>query len=307
VTNLRVIGLLFSSVPSTTLGMPPQKFTGLVAVSQSPLIQLFYDVIPAVPISQSRPVLVFSHSLSAATWLWDSLLPALADQYTIVRYDIRFHGRSPLSDHPGYKYEEGHTIDDLASDVVKLLDHLGVQQAHGFVGLSIGGGIAVALAGAYAERFSHIIVVGTRAHSTAEDEKIWEERIAFAKAEGVDSLAGRSVERWFGPAWRKENAALVADIERRVGEQSLEGYVANVQTLRTLDLWSHADAIGRRGDGERVLFVAGEEDAKAVVEETRELAARAGSEVVIVEGAGHITHVQQPERFLAVLRGKLEG
>jgi 3-oxoadipate enol-lactonase len=115
------------------------------------------------------------------------------------------------------------------------------------------------------------------------------------------------VERWFGPAWRKENGVLGADIERRVGKQSLEGYVANVQALRRLNLWSHADAIGRGGDGERVLFVAGEEDAKAVVEETRELAARAGSEVVIIKGVGHIMHVQQPERFLAVIRGKLEG
>jgi pimeloyl-ACP methyl ester carboxylesterase len=112
--------------------------TGLVAVSQSPLIQLFYDVTPPVPFSPSKPVLVLSHSLCAATWLWDSLVPALANQYTIVRYDVRFHGRSPLTDHPGYKYEEGHTIDDLASDFVKLLDHLGIQQAHGFIGLSIG-------------------------------------------------------------------------------------------------------------------------------------------------------------------------
>ncbi|KAH6670249.1 Alpha/Beta hydrolase protein [Plectosphaerella plurivora] len=287
--------------------MTSQTSSGLVAVSKSPLIHLFYDVTPALPISPSKPVLVLSHSLSAATWLWDSLVPALADKYTIIRYDIRFHGRSPLIDTPGFNYEEGHTIADLASDVVKLLDHLGVRQAHAFIGLSIGGGIAVALAGAHVERFRHFIVVGTRAHATAEDEKIWEERIAFAKTEGIPALAGQSVERWFGPAWREENAALVADIARRVGEQSLEGYVANVQALRRLDLWPYADAVGRRGDGGMVFFVAGEEDAATVIEETRGLAARAGSEVVVVEGAGHITHVQQPERFLEVVRGRLEG
>lgn len=287
--------------------MSSPESSGLLPVSQTPDIQLFYTVTPSIPLVPEKPIIVLSHSLSAATWLWDSFVEEFSSHYTIIRYDIRFHGQSPLSTTKNFDYEAGHTIDDLASDVAKLLDHLGIQQAEAFIGLSIGGGIGVALASAHASRFRHFVVVGSRAHASPGDDKIWDERVALARAQGIPALVRQSVDRWFNAQWRAANPDLVASIAEKAGSQSLEGYIANVATLRKLNLWPNAATIKEHGDGSKILFVVGEEDAVPVIEETRALAAHTESKVEIVQDAGHITHIQQPGPFFKLIKQLLEG
>jgi len=62
----------------------------------------------------------------------------LSRHFRVLRYDIRGHGRSPVIPGPS-------SIDDLADDVVALLDRLGLDRVH-FVGLSIGGMTGMRLA-----------------------------------------------------------------------------------------------------------------------------------------------------------------
>ena len=86
------------------------------------------------------PVLLLSNSLGADLTMWDPQVPGLTEWFRVVRYDTRGHGRSPVPDGDS-------TLDDLADDVVALLDRLDVPAAH-VVGLSIGGMAALRLAGA---------------------------------------------------------------------------------------------------------------------------------------------------------------
>ena len=51
--------------------------------------------------------------------MWDALAPRLAEHFRVVRYDTRGHGRSPVPQGP-------YSIDDLADDLLGLLDRLGV-------------------------------------------------------------------------------------------------------------------------------------------------------------------------------------
>ncbi|KAH7254957.1 hypothetical protein FSOLCH5_011102 [Fusarium solani] len=287
--------------------MAPSSTTGFLTVSENPLINIFFEVSTTLPIPPDKPTIVLSNSLSAATWLWDQFTAIFSKSYTIVRYDMRFHGQSPLSNTQGFDYEAGHTVEDLASDVIRLLDHLEIKQAEAFIGLSIGGSIGVVLAAHHPGRFRRLLIVGSRAHGTLEDDKAWDQRIALAREEGTAALAKQSVARWFKEEWRTAHPELVANITARVGTQSLEGYLASVAALRKLDLWPYAKAIVDNGNAEKVLFVVGEEDAAPVVEETKALATQTGSSVVIIKDAGHITHIQQPERFNRVVEEALSG
>lgn len=278
--------------------------SGHVLVSENPDVRIFYETSST---QIDRPVIVLSHSLSAATWLWDSFVDELSSQFTIVCYDIRFHGRSPLSTTGGFDYNAGHTIEDLASDVIKLLDHLKIQQAEAFIGLSIGGGIAVVLAAKQPNRFRQVLAVGSRATAAKDDGEVWAQRVQLAHDQGMPTLAKQSVERWFKPEWRAANASLVSSITERVGHQSLDGYLANIAALQKLNLFPHADSIKSHGDGVKILFVVGENDATPVVEETKAMAVRSGSQVVIVKEAGHITHIEQPEAFFALVKRTLNS
>ncbi|KAK7427364.1 hypothetical protein QQZ08_006133 [Neonectria magnoliae] len=280
--------------------------SGLAAISVTPDIRIFYDVIPPLPVDPQRPILVLSNSLAATISLWDEFIAAFANTHTIVRYDARFHGASPLSRDADFDYTDGAKMEDLADDVIALLDHLKIHSPVGaFIGLSIGAGVGVVLASRYPLRFNRFVIVGTRLHSTPDDAKRFQQRIESINSRGVQAQAEQSVERWFGGEWIRANPNRSTAIVNMVASTSVQGFTASVGALQTLDLRGNIASIKEAGHGRKLLFVVGEKDAPLVQEETRWLAAEAGSEVIVVGGAGHIVNVEQPEKFHQVVRSYL--
>lgn len=92
-------------------------------------VKLHYRIDRAV--NAEAPWLVFSNSLGADLSMWAAQVDALGAHFNLLRYDTRGHGHSEA---PAGSY----TIDQLAGDVVGLLDHLGIERAH-FCGISMAG------------------------------------------------------------------------------------------------------------------------------------------------------------------------
>src|SRR5262249_28228181 len=86
---------------------------------------------------ENQPTLLFSNSLGTNISMWDVQMPVLAPDLRILRYDTRGHGQSSAPPGP-------YTIDQLARDVLAILDHLGIDRVH-FCGLSMGGMIGMSL------------------------------------------------------------------------------------------------------------------------------------------------------------------
>jgi pimeloyl-ACP methyl ester carboxylesterase len=82
-------------------------------------------------VAGAGPVVVAIHGGSADLRMWESLVPALAESYRVIRYDLRGLGRS---EPPAAPYR-------MAGDVAAVLDHLGEASA-ALVGFSTGGAIA---------------------------------------------------------------------------------------------------------------------------------------------------------------------
>jgi pimeloyl-ACP methyl ester carboxylesterase len=280
--------------------------SGLLTISEKPNIRIYYEITCKLPVPESKSVIILSNSLAAATPLWDIFTSAFANDYVILRFDARFHGQSPLSD-ASFDYEAGHTIEDLAEDVIKLMDKLEIPKAEAFIGLSIGAGVGVALAAQHPQRFQHFFIVGTKAQKSPGDDAAYNARIALGKEQGTRAQGRQSIQRWFGKEWIATNPLQADALERVVGSQNLEGFIASVAALRKLDLWPHAAAIREHGDQDKVLFVVGENDALPVVEDTKKLAGVTRSDVVVLEGTGHIVNVQAPEQFHALVRQRLAG
>src|ERR1700675_2225688 len=95
---------------------------------------------------RDAPVLVLSHALGTNLTLWDRQVEALRDSFRIIRFDTRGHGKSAA---PRGSY----TLSLLASDIVALLDELGVGRVH-FCGVSMGGLIGQYLAVYHPERIA---------------------------------------------------------------------------------------------------------------------------------------------------------
>lgn len=288
--------------------LPPSS-TGFATVSTAPDIRIFYSVTPALPLDPKKPVIVLANSLAATTALWDTFTAEFASTHTIVRYDARFHGQSPLSTTDGFDYEKGHSIDDLADDVVKVLDAVGVASPPTFIGLSIGGGVGVSLAARYPYRFSSFIVVGSRSHAAPGDAARMAERAAFYRSHGARAQAEQRVERWFGKVWpgaSEQNRATAKRVADIVVQTPVGGFEASAAALNNMDLRGQAATINSNGDGKRVLFVVGADDGKLVVDESRQLAETAGSPPLkIVANCGHIVNIQQPDEFHAIVKERL--
>src|SRR5262245_29706601 len=69
-----------------------------------------------------KPALLFSNSLGSDLHMWDALVPFLAGEFRLIRYDTRGHG---LSEAPPAPY----SINDLARDMAGVLDSLNIASA----------------------------------------------------------------------------------------------------------------------------------------------------------------------------------
>ncbi|MDX1383446.1 MAG: alpha/beta fold hydrolase, partial [Thermoanaerobaculia bacterium] len=93
--------------------------------------------------------IVLVHGFTAsieANWELPGFIDALDDEFKIVALDARGHGRS---DKP---HEASAYGDAMGDDVIRLLDHLGIEQAH-IVGYSMGGFLTLDLVTRHPERF----------------------------------------------------------------------------------------------------------------------------------------------------------
>ncbi|MFZ9530020.1 MAG: alpha/beta fold hydrolase [Burkholderiales bacterium] len=156
-----------------------------------------YDIVGP----EHAPVVVFSHSLAADLGMWAEQVPALlAAGYRALRMDLRGHGGSGALPGP-------YTIDQLADDVILVLDAIGEKQCH-FVGLSIGGMIGQSLGIRYADRIKSLMLCDTQAASPADAASRWGPRIeAILKANSLEPIADATMARWLTAEYRKKHPA----------------------------------------------------------------------------------------------------
>ena len=121
---------------------------------------------PVIPIGTSscyyrfegvpgRPVLVLSHSLGLDHGMWDAQVADLLPHYRVLRYDTRGHGRSAVTPGP-------YTVEQLARDVLGIMDCLGIERAH-FGGLSLGGMTGMWLGAHAGYRINRLVLANTAA------------------------------------------------------------------------------------------------------------------------------------------------
>lgn len=225
----------------------------------------------------------FSHSLGLDAGSWDAQAAELAPRYRIVQPDSRGHGRSDAPPGP-------YTVEGLAADVEALADHLGIDRFH-VVGLSMGGLIALWLAVHRPERLRSAVFCNTAAKLGTRE--LWDARIAAVRARGMGAIADQVVRRFFAAGFAARQPATFAEARATLAGTPPEGYAACCEALRDADLRQEVDTI-------RVpsLVIGAAEDVATPPDEARWLHATIpGSELVVLEGAGHISNLERPAAF----------
>src|SRR5216684_3333185 len=243
---------------------------------------------------ERAPCIVFSNSLCTTGAMWDEQAAALKSKYRVVRYDQRGHGGT---DAPAGRY----AFDALVADAVGLLDALSIRRAH-FCGLSMGGATALGLAELHPDRVDRVVVCDSPAMSTPATAQQWEERIAAAQKGGMESLVESTMARWFPPETHAANPPHLDKVRQMIRTTPVNGFIGCAAALADHDYNTAVATVTRP-----VLFIAGSKDGVTPAA-MRDMSARLkGSRYVELEGAGHISNLDQPGEFTQAVRGFLEG
>jgi pimeloyl-ACP methyl ester carboxylesterase len=250
----------------------------------------------------SGPALLCSNGLAATSVVWRPIVEHFAPAHTVVTWDYRGHGRTPVPEHP-----EGVTVIQCARDLWTVAEQAGFSDAV-LLGYAMGAQVSFE---AYRLRPD-----GVRALVSV-----------LGSARGGDALAVRS---GITPVLTlllevgSRNAELAQNVLRTVVRmpgvwQAIravrsvhpdlsprEDFEAFVEHLRQLDLralfalardlLSHDASATLAEVRVPTLIVAGERDLFTPVAESRDLASRIpGAELLVVRGGTHAALLEQPE------------
>ena len=153
----------------------------------------------------SGPPLFLIHGIGAARDVWRFVIPMLTEHFTVVSYDLRGHGISPMPDS-----EFG--LEDLVNDLERVRERTGFEQAH-FAGHSLGGMIGPAYARKHPNRVLSLGILSTAAGRNEEDSaKVWAV-VRAMEEKGIPQVLDTLIERWYTDAFI---AAKPDIVERRL-------------------------------------------------------------------------------------------
>jgi 3-oxoadipate enol-lactonase len=241
-------------------------------------VEVYYEITgPA-----DAPVLVLAGPLGGTLEIWEPLVGALAEQFRVLRYDHRGHGRSPV---PFGSY----AIADLAVDVLALLDRLGMEWVT-FCGLSLGGMVGIWLAAHAPERLSSLVLCSTSAYF--DDHGPWVERAASVRWVGTATIAPEVVTGWFTPDWAAAHPEVVKQAIQMIAKASDDGYAESCGAIAT---WDARRVLGRISAP--TLVIAGSQDPRTPVSPHAKTLASAiyRAKLEVLDGA-HLAVIEQADR-----------
>jgi 3-oxoadipate enol-lactonase len=237
------------------------------------------------------PVLVLINSLGTTLELWDRNVDPFAESFRVLRFDQRGHGRSPVPPGP-------YQVDDLANDVIDLLDDLEIDRAH-FCGISLGGAVAMSVAATAPARVERLVVACSSPKFGPSDS--WHERARLVRAEGVSAISELVVGRWFTAETAVERPEEVAAFRRMLEETPVDGYAASCEAVAAWDFRQRLAEIRLP-----TLVIAAAEDRSAPPEHGRTLAEGIpGARFELLEDAAHLANVERPEQFCRLVLAHL--
>jgi 3-carboxy-cis,cis-muconate cycloisomerase len=233
-----------------------------------------------------KPVLLFSNGLGTNLTMWDGQIAEFSQEFRVLRYDQRGHGRSSISLGP-------YSIEELGCDVVSLLDRLEVERCY-FCGLSMGGMIGQWLGANAPERLAGLVLCNTAAKiGTVES---WNNRIDLVLKGGMEAAIPVVLDRWFTAAFQASAPEVIARTRKMLVSTVPEGYVATCAALRDMDQREAA-----RNISVKTLVVAGAHDAATSPAEAKYLADNIAEASYAELPAAHLSNVEAPAEFNAAV------
>ena len=230
--------------------------------------------------------LVLLHGYPLDHHLWDNVVPLLEDTFDVIIPDLRGFGESTITD-------SSPTVEDYASDIAALLDHLGTQKT-AIVGHSMGGYVALAFARLYPDRITGLGLVSSQVLADPPDRKEGRYKSARDVSEnGIDSVVATMTPKF--TADEKLQAFARAAMERQQPAAFIGALKAMAERPDSVPLLDSLEV--------PVVIIHGTSDALIPVDRAREVkAALPQAHLVEISGVGHMPMMEATEQTAAALR-----
>ncbi|MFJ1730599.1 alpha/beta fold hydrolase [Streptomyces sp. NPDC088254] len=226
--------------------------------------------------------LVFVHGWTANRHRWDHQVAHFSERRRVIRLDLRGHGESSGA---GVK-----TVDELAEDVLALLDHLGVERFV-LVGHSMGGMISQTIALAHPERVERMVLVNSIG------------RMVYSRGRGllmaVSTLVpfklfvAANIQRAFAPGYPREE---IRSYVKSSADTPREVVMTLYGAMRAFDLLDRAGEIRTP-----TLMIHGYHDVQLPLRQMLRMAKAYPDATVRVLDAGHELPVEKPAELTAAI------
>lgn len=236
-----------------------------------------------------RPALVVGPSLGTSVHaLWTAAAERMADTYHVIGWDLPGHGDSPPP-HGAF------TIDELATGVIKFVDHTIGTRRFIYAGVSVAGAVGLQLLLGHRERVLAAALICTAAQIGDPDD--WKSRAQVVRSAGTGEVVASSVRRWFAPGFFERDPASARALLETLRQVDDDGYAHTCEALAAFDARNRLAEIDTP-----VVAVAGANDIATPPDSVRFIATKvARGRFVEVANAAHLVPAEQPGRIADVL------
>jgi 3-oxoadipate enol-lactonase len=236
------------------------------------------------------PDLVLLHSLLAERSSFERVKPELAKSFRLHLVHLPGYG--------GSKAAGERTIEDFADRVAK--EEIFSKKPF-LLGNAFGGFIATAFAIRHGGKIGALIAAPAIAGFAEPAREPFRMLASKARASGMAAIADAAIKRMFPPAFIAAHPEIVEERKRALEGVDPEGFAHACLAIAQMDLRDSLKKIKAR-----TLVLVGALDQTTPATAARELAnSITGAQFFELPGCGHCPQIEQPESFVAGVRGFL--
>ncbi len=232
--------------------------------------------------------LVLIHAFPLSRKMWAPQIKAFTgENVRLILPDLPGFGESPLP-------PDGVSLEEMARGIAELLDELGIEKAV-IGGLSMGGYVTFNLLRIRHDLFKGAVFCDTTSSADTDEKRAG--RLATVekmKVAGMRVLIDEMLPNLIGEYTKANNGELVSELEQAFARTDPDGAIAAMRAMA--DRKDHTEMLSEIDVP--TLFIVGDQDklTDAGIAEKMHAAVK-GSEIAVLENAGHYTNLEQPERF----------
>ncbi len=243
-----------------------------------------------------RPLLLVP-GLNGVGSFWAQQVAELSRDFRTIVHDHRGAGRST---HSRITY----SVQQMADDVLRLMDRLGIAAAH-LVGHSTGGAIGQVIAQDHPERLLSLVLSATWPGRDPYFRRLFEVRREILTTSGVEAYLRASALVLMPPAWISANDGPLTEQHRQQAATAapVDVIASRIDAIVAFDRRHRLHEIRTP-----TLVIVAADDMITPRYYSDELAAKIpGARLVVLDGGGHFAPVIAPDAYNAAVRAFLRA